>query len=136
VSDAAKKKDWEMGLYQDQPPEEPPPRVPVTWTDGAHRVAVRDVGEVVAPSAHEIGRYGDQRRVTCASCKKFDLTAGQKQMHREGFVARLVHEMSWKVKHMGAAPETMGLCGETNGDRLTSMHSAACAHYRPRREAP
>ena len=129
MADPAKKKDWEMGLLQEQ---ETPETIPTRWRgDG---VDVRDTAQVVAPTAAEVDRFADARRITCASCTKFDLEAGQRQMAKEKFVARLVHEMSWKVKHLGAPPETIGLCGETNGERATSMHSAACQHYRPRRE--
>lgn len=94
---------------------------------------VRTESPIVTPNSNEAALYGDQRRVTCASCRHFRLQAGQKQMHEEQFLARLVAEEQWKVRHLGAPPSTFGLCGESDGTTLTSLHTKACDHYVPSR---
>lgn len=108
-------------------------RLPITWKGGG--MSIRDSAEVVAPTAEETQFYTNggfaQEATTCATCKKFDLAAGQRQMQSEQFTAKLVAEYQWKVRHLGAGPETFGLCKETN-DRITSLFSAACPHYRSR----
>lgn len=113
-----------------------PDSIPVTWSTtkggGQERVSMPGEALVVAPDERDVALYADPRRVTCASCKKFAHKAGQLSMHEQKFIAKLVAEYQWKVHHLGAGPETFGLCGETNGSRLTSMYSPACEHYRDR----
>lgn len=106
-------------------------RLPITWKGGGQQI--RDSAEVVAPTREETQFYtaGGFEATTCATCKKFDLAAGQRQMQQEQFTAKLVAEYQWKVRHLGAGPETFGLCGEHEG-RITSLFSAACEFYRPR----
>lgn len=72
------------------------------------------------------------RHVTCGTCAKFNLTAGQGQMRKERFLERLVIEEQWKAKHLGAPVNTMGMCGEHNGELLTSAFARGCEHFRPR----
>lgn len=86
---------------------------------------------VLQPTPRDIDLYTNaERHVTCASCAKFRLRAGQEQMQRERFLERLVRENEWRIRHLGAPPETFGLCAETS-DTITSMYSRACEHYRP-----
>ena len=94
---------------------------------------VRTESSVVTPNSQEAALYGDARRVTCASCRHFQLQAGQETMKREQFLHRLVFEEQWKVRHLGAPPSTFGLCGESGGTTLTSIHTKACDHYTPAR---
>jgi hypothetical protein len=106
-----------------------PSHIPVTWKgrDGA----LEGQAQVVAPTENDMRMYSDQRRLTCASCVKFAHRDGQLRMHEQKFIAKLVLEYQWKVHHLGAGPETFGLCRETN-DRITSTYSPACEHYRAR----
>lgn len=86
---------------------------------------------VLQPTPRDIDLYTNaEQHVTCASCAKFRLRAGQEQMQRERFLERLVRENEWRIRHLGAPPETFGLCAETS-DTITSMYSRACEHYRP-----
>lgn len=86
---------------------------------------------VFRPTARDIEQYSNAGiHTTCASCAKFRHRAGQEQMRRERFLERLVRENEWKLHHLGAPPESFGLCAETS-DTITSMYSRACEHYRP-----
>ena len=101
--------------------------IPVDW--GGRRTS----SLVLQPSKQDLEQYANaERHLTCGTCVKFRLRAGQEQMRRERFLERLVLEEGWKVKHLGAPPSTMGLCAETN-DTLTSAYSRACEHYRDRK---
>jgi hypothetical protein len=108
---------------------EQPSEIPVTWKgrDGS----IASSAQVVAPTENDMKMFGTQQRTTCASCVKFAHRDGQLRIHESKFIAKLVMEYQWKVHHLGAGPETFGLCRETN-DRITSFYSASCEHYRPR----
>jgi hypothetical protein len=106
-----------------------PDSIPVTWKgrDGS----LESRAQVVAPTENDMKMFGTQQRTTCASCVKFAHRDGQLRMHESRFLAKLVMEYQWKVHHLGAGPETFGLCRETS-DRITSTFSPSCEHYRAR----
>ena len=113
----------------DDQPQRPAGEIPVNWKigDQIHR---GKKGLVVVPNAGEVGQYGNVRARTCASCVKFHHREGQAAMDKQRFVERIVLEETWKAKHLGAPPTSFGLCGESNGDTITSIHTPACEHYR------
>ena len=103
--------------------------IPVTFKSGNNTIQGKRA-LVVAPNAGEIGAYGNVRAQTCATCVKFHHREGQAAMDKQRFLERIVLEETWKVKHIGAPPTSFGLCGETNGDTITSIFTPACEHWR------
>ncbi len=103
--------------------------VPVTFKSGNTSIQGKRA-LVVAPNAGEIGAYGNMRAQSCATCAKFHHRDGQAAMDKQKFLQRLVLEETWKTKHLGADPKSFGLCGESNGDTITSIFTPACEHWR------
>jgi hypothetical protein len=83
-------------------------------------------------TAQEASVFGSPRAVTCGSCKYFDLENGRKEIARQRFGEKLVADYEWKLKHLGAEPDAIGLCGASGGDTATTFVSKACDQYRPR----
>lgn len=104
--------------------------VPVTWKAGQHEA--HGVSQVVAPTAAQVEAYRDGQAVTCAQCWYFDLKNGQVEMRRQHFAERLVREQEWKLHHLGAPLNHVGLCGASGGQMATTTVTKACDQFRPR----
>jgi hypothetical protein len=83
-------------------------------------------------TADEVATFGNSRVATCGSCKFFDLESGRKEIVRQRFGEKLVKDYEWKLKHLGADPDAIGLCGASGGECATTFVSKACDQYRPR----
>lgn len=105
--------------------------LPVSWSNGQQRVPGRSL--VATPSAEDLKLYGDQRRLTCGSCRHFRHEAGQAAMEKERFVERLVIEEQWKVRHLGCSPKDYGFCQQHGKSTITSLHAQACDQHTPKR---
>ena len=107
--------------------------LPSTWKDG---VSGREVGgkpvQIHAPTAEEIADFARPHAVTCGSCKYFDLEEGRKEIVRQRFGEKLVREMEWKLEHLGADVDAIGLCGASGGEMAVTFVSKACDQYRPK----
>jgi hypothetical protein len=88
---------------------------------------------VIAPNRRQLQMYSDGRAKTCGGCKHFDLEAGRKKMIEERFLERLTHEQQWKLHHLGAKVDEIGLCGESGGTMVVSFMANACDHFTERR---
>jgi hypothetical protein len=110
----------------------PPTALPTQWRDGAGKIhlpgpqapIVRDL------TPQELANYSKTDINVCGTCKYFDLESGRKEMERQGFAAALIKEFGWKLKHLGAPIDTIGLCGASGGKTATTFISAACDQYR------
>jgi len=117
------------------------PVLPTTWIDGTNRKRRMQGPEapVVMPSEDEVTRYGPvadafaELRV-CGACRFFDHQGGREEIARQRFLERLVREEEWKLAHLGAPPDDLGLCGQSNGELVTSKMAAAhtCDMFRRR----
>ena len=74
--------------------------------------------------------FGDQRALTCGSCKFFRHSLAQKRMRDEQFLPYLVHEANWRVEHLAQDHKNMAICDQ-HGDMLVGPISKACEFYRP-----
>lgn len=108
------------------------PVLPTTWIDGQRR-GHRTPGPatpVMMPSEEEVSRYGpvaealEELRV-CGACRFFDHQGGREEIMRQRFLERLVREEEWKLEHLGAPPDDLGLCGQSNGEMVTSKMASA-----------
>lgn len=108
-------------------------RLPVTYHSGEQSFQGRSA--VVEASDADVATFGNQRAVTCGSCRFFELRHGQKKMQDERFPERLVREEGWKTYHVGAPMEQWGLCGMSGGQMVTThvTNASSCDQYRPKR---
>lgn len=106
--------------------------IPVTWKNGHTGQKMKGRPLIVLPDAEEAELFSARSRQICGGCKYFDLETGRKEMSRQGFAQKLVHEYDWKLRHLGADPEAIGLCGASGGKTATSVISKACDQYRER----
>ena len=106
--------------------------LPTTWKDGNTGATIQGRGaRVIAPSAKDIESYGCGAMEVCGHCKYFDLEAGRKEIVRQKFGEKLVHDYEWKMKHLGDI-DTLALCGASGGEVVVAFVSQACDQFRPR----
>ena len=103
--------------------------LPTTWRSGDETVT----GRTVTLATREEHRSVEQPPVkTCGSCRFFNVKQGQVEMMKQKFADRLVLEDEWKLHHLGAPIDHLGLCEQSGGSMLTSTVAKACDHHRPR----
>lgn len=111
--------------------------LPVTWQDGGKKhmpIIGRRAPVVSGATAQEVENYAKMATRTCGSCRYFDLKVGQNEMIRQRFAERLVLEQDWKLQHLGAPVDHMGMCKASGGTMVTSTVTSAdsCDQYRPK----
>ncbi len=84
---------------------------------------------VQRPTAKDVETYSTVHRNVCGHCKYFDLETGRKEMIRQGFLERMAFDEKWKLSHLGAQLDELGLCGASGGGTVTSFIAKACDHY-------
>lgn len=84
------------------------------------------------PTAQDVKLYGDPAKTqgTCGDCKYFRLQAGQTAIRKERFLEKLVHDAEWQVRHLGAPPETLGLCTQGDASMLTARSNVSCENFK------
>lgn len=106
--------------------------LPTTWRDRTDGVQIRSHDTpVVTPSGREIALYGESDMKVCGGCAHFSIEEGRRKMKEEQFPDRLVQEMGWKLKHLGAPMDSLGACRE-DPTLLTTIVSKACSNYKPK----
>lgn len=104
--------------------------LPTYMESGGQRVQGPSLVQV---TPREAAIFGSPRARTCGSCKFFDLENGRKEIVRQKFGEKVVRDFEWKLKHLGADPDAIGLCGQSGGEMATTFVSAACDQYREKR---
>jgi len=118
------------------------PALPIEWRTpkaggkpGEMQTVGRTNAMIAAPTAAEVKSFGDQRRLTCASCKHFRRPNEEKGAKDRpaisNFVARAVLEFGWKTKHLVDKPENLGRCDQ-NTQLAVGPNSGACDAHKPR----
>jgi hypothetical protein len=103
----------------------PTTSLPVSWNG---EESSRDA-QVSAPSTLDLQAYRDGTAKVCGNCRHFDLESGRQKMIQERFPERLVREQEWKLRHLGAKLDELGLCGDSGGTMVTGFMAKACDHY-------
>jgi hypothetical protein len=104
--------------------------LPTTWSNREGSVEINShETPVVSPSGRQIELFGHAGAKVCGGCKHFNLKGGREKMIKEQFPDRLVAEMEWKLHHLGAPPDSLAVCGDSNGELLTTIVSKACDGY-------
>jgi hypothetical protein len=103
--------------------------IPTFLESGGQRLRGRSLQQVTAA---EVAAFGSPRAAVCGSCKFFDLENGRREIVRQKFGEKLVKDYEWKLKHLGAEPDAIGLCGASGGEIATTFVSKACDQYRVR----
>lgn len=112
---------------------QPSGELPSQWKDGRSGTSVAGKPvQVHAPSPEDIHAFGSPRAQTCGQCRYFDLENGRKEIVHQRFGEKLVKEMEWKLKHLGADVDAIGLCGASGGEMAVTFVSGACDQFRPR----
>ena len=106
--------------------------IPTTWQDSSGKTHLKGPAtRVVTPTQSELEEFTRARPFDiCGYCKYFDLENGRKEIARQRFAERLVHDERWKLHHLGAPVDAIGLCGASNGELATSYLSRGCDQYR------
>lgn len=108
--------------------------LPTYWEDGAtgKRFEGKPTSVIHTPTEQEVSQLGDleMRHEICGFCRHFDLENGRKEIARQRFAERLVHDERWKLHHLGAPIDAIGLCGASGGDTATSFVAKGCDQFR------
>ncbi len=105
--------------------------IPVQWTDGRNQQNVSQ--SVLLATDRDVKSFGGvQPSRMCGQCRFFDLETGRKEIQRQRFYERLTREQEWQLKHLGAPIENMGLCGASDGSKITAALTNAdkCDQFR------
>jgi hypothetical protein len=108
--------------------------LPLEWVDGASGRAYKG-GSVPLhrPSPGDIQNYAEAPRTVCGNCKHFELEHGRREIARQRFAERLVHEEEWQLQHLGVPLDHVGLCGMSNGEMAVTIISPGCDQWRDRK---
>lgn len=107
-----------------------PKSLPSLWRGADGKTHLGQDVRVVTPTPDEIARLGQGGDTfICGYCKYFELEEGRKEMARQRFGERLVHDYEWKLRHLGSL-DTVGLCGASGGETATHYISKGCDQYR------
>ena len=111
-----------------------PASLPSVWKDGVTGQETRGRPlHVLQPDEEEVRAFSNPRANVCGACKYFDLENGRKEIVRQRFGEKLVREFEWKLRHLGASPDAIGLCGASGGETAVSFVSKSCDQFRPKR---
>lgn len=83
---------------------------------------------VARPTARQLAVFGQQRQITCGTCKFFRRDTGQVIMRNTQFLQSLP-EQGWKREHLCDDPQKMGLCDQ-HGDMIVGPSSLGCEFYK------
>jgi hypothetical protein len=107
--------------------------LPTTWRNADGPVVHHGRAAVLPATEEDVKVYVDDAPTeTCGSCRYFDLELGRTEIVRQRFAERLVREHGWQMKHLCVPPDSIGLCGASDGEMATTVVSKACDQYRSR----
>lgn len=111
--------------------------VPVNFKTGQGKRKLEMAGrnaQVVGATAGDIEKFSLASGRTCGLCRYFDLEVGRREMVKQRFGERLVLEQEWKMQHLGAPIDHMGMCKASGGTMVTSTvtNAGTCDQFRPK----
>lgn len=107
--------------------------LPTTWKDRDSGVSVRGNNmPIVRPDRQQVEAFSAPNQTVCGQCRSFNIEKGREEIIKQRFAERLVKEQEWKMHHMGAPPDSIGLCDQSGGELATTVVSKSCPHFRPR----
>lgn len=84
-------------------------------------------------TAGDIQNYAQAPTRVCGTCRHFQLERGRREIAKQRFLERLVLEEDWKLSHLGAPADHMGICGEKPTMATSTVTNASsCPAYQPR----
>ena len=123
-----------MSDEDDAPKRTPVSTLPVTWSDGAMTGPGQKLpgkSLVVLPNEREAQVFASQQIKTCGSCRFYRHAITQREFEKTkgSWFKELVHEMGWKLRHLGASPRELARCGQKD-NVLVGPQSRACEWHR------
>ena len=107
--------------------------LPVSFHNGERHNA--PTGRTSAPLVHgataqEIENFAQPASRTCGMCKNFQLNEGRREIARQNFLPRLLLEEGFRMKHLGAPPDHLGICGaKPSMVTSTVANAGTCAGF-------
>lgn len=89
--------------------------VPVDFVDDYGNPTTRLPGRapvVRGVTAKDVENYAQAPKNVCGECRHFRLAEGRKEIVKQKFLQRLVLEEHWKISHLGAPADHVGICGQ------------------------
>lgn len=111
--------------------------LPVTFVDDYGNPKVRLPGApsiIRSATQGDIENYAEAPTRVCGTCRHFQLKEGRQEIVKQKFLQRLVLEQEWKIGHLGAPADHLGVCGQ-NPAMVTSTiaNAGTCPAYCDRR---
>lgn len=88
---------------------------------------------VARPTPRQLAVFGQQRAITCGTCRFFRKDTGQKIMRNTKFLGMLTRDAGWKKEHLCEDPSEMGICDQKSSREemtVTGPRVAACEFYK------
>jgi hypothetical protein len=79
---------------------------PTTRVRGPRADVVRGITQ------KDVENYANAPTRVCGECRHFQLREGRREIVKQKFLQRLVLEESWKMAHLGAPADHLGVCGQ------------------------
>lgn len=110
--------------------------LPVEFVDNHAEPSIRLPGKraLISANARDVENFAAAPSRVCGTCRHFQLKEGRREIVKQGFLQRLVLEEDWKMSHLGAPADHLGVCGQ-NPQMVTSTvaNAGTCSGYRARR---
>jgi hypothetical protein len=88
---------------------------------------------VAGATARDVENFARAPTRVCGTCRHFQLQEGRKEIAKQRFLERIVLEDKWKMQHLGAPPDHLGICGQKPSMATSTVSNAGnCNGYQPR----
>jgi hypothetical protein len=107
------------------------PNIPVTTKVGGQTVSTQRM--VQQPTEREVNHFSNQRVKTCATCKSFQNDEKTNAKIRDtDFWRKIRFDYKWRAQYLPGKAHELGLCAQSNGERMVGPTSGACDLYKLR----
>lgn len=111
--------------------------LPVQFVDDhtapTQRIQGKRAPIVAGATAKDVENFARTPTRVCGTCRHFRLEEGRKEIAKQRFLERVVLEEKWKLQHLGAPPDHLGICGQQPSMATSTVTNAGnCSGYQPR----
>lgn len=93
----------------------------------------RDAAVIHGATAADVDKYAIASHRTCGHCRHFQLEQGRKEMVKQKFLQRVVLDEQWKLDHLGAPTDHLGICGQKPSMVTSTVTNAGtCSGFQAR----
>jgi hypothetical protein len=112
--------------------------LPVDFVDDygnpTSRIRGKNASVVKGVTQKDIENYASAPSRVCGECRHFQLNEGRREIVKQKFLQRLVLEENWKISHLGAPADHIGICAQQPSMATSTIADAgSCPGFSRRR---